>query len=180
MVPLDSFDFSYHFVLPFICCISNWTSFPYNLNATSSNIHQTSRKKKESARRLTFSVPSITPAPQEQQDANGLEPSLTSNTSPSLGDGPVDTTPGPLDSISFFFDVIGEEEQQNENNNNPCKIPNIDAKTQNPKIKAVTQTVFNDGEAFMHVGANSKQTPAAHLLICSQSPSSLFLLVNNN
>lgn len=90
-------------------------------------------KKKESARRLTFSVPSITPAPQEQPDANGLETSLTSNTSPSLGDGPVDTTPGPLDSISFFFDVIGEEEQQNENNNNPCKIPNI--VTQKHKIQ---------------------------------------------
>lgn len=47
MVPLDSFDFSYHFVLPFICCISNWTSFPYNLNATSSNIQQTSGKKRK-------------------------------------------------------------------------------------------------------------------------------------
>lgn len=106
---------------------------------------------KESAHRLTLSFPSITPAPQEEPDVNGLETSLTRNTSPSLGDDPVDTTPGPLDSITLFFDVIGEEEQQNENNNNnnPCKIPNIDAKTQNPKIKAVTlaRNSVNNGEA---------------------------------
>lgn len=95
---------------------------------------------KESAHRLTLSFPSITPAPQEEPDVNGLETSLTRNTSPSLGD----------DSITLFFDVIGEEEQQNENNNNnPCKIPNIDAKTQNPKIKAVTlaRNSVNNGEA---------------------------------
>lgn len=67
---------------------------------------------------FSSSARSLTPAPQEQPDANG---SLTSNTSPSLGDDPADKTSSPLGSTSLFFDIIGEE-QQNGNNNNPCKI----------------------------------------------------------
>ncbi|XP_059210466.1 uncharacterized protein LOC131989293 [Centropristis striata] len=57
-------------------------------------------------------------APQDQQDANGLETSPPGNASPSLGAAPADKTSSPLSSTSLFFDAIGEE-QQNENNNNP-------------------------------------------------------------
>ncbi|XP_076581111.1 uncharacterized protein LOC143317060 [Chaetodon auriga] len=56
-------------------------------------------------------------APQEQPAANGTEPSLTSNTSPSPGDDPADKTSSPL-SADVFFDATGED-QQNENNNHP-------------------------------------------------------------
>lgn len=57
-------------------------------------------------------------APQEQPEANGLEISLTSNTSPSLDNDPADKTPSPLSTSNLFLDATGEE-QQNENNNNP-------------------------------------------------------------
>lgn len=60
-------------------------------------------------------------AAQEQPDANGLEASLTSNTSntsPSPADEPADKTSSPFSSTNLLFDAIGDE-QQNENNNNP-------------------------------------------------------------
>lgn len=64
--------------------------------------------------------PSITPAPTEQQDVNGLETLSTSNTGPSMSDQPVGTTSSPLDSTNLLCDAAGEE-QQNENNNHPRK-----------------------------------------------------------
>lgn len=64
--------------------------------------------------------PSITPAPTEQQDVNGLETLSMSKTGPSMSDQPVGTTSSPLDSTNLLCDAAGEE-QQNENNNHPCK-----------------------------------------------------------
>ncbi|XP_041821227.1 uncharacterized protein LOC121626663 [Chelmon rostratus] len=57
-------------------------------------------------------------APHEPPAANGTGASLTSNTSPSLGDDPVDKTPGSLNSNNLLLDAVGED-QPNENNNNP-------------------------------------------------------------
>ncbi|GAA6228366.1 uncharacterized protein LOC108891065 [Lates japonicus] len=57
-------------------------------------------------------------APQEQPDANGLETSPSSDTSPTLDDDTADKTSNPPGSIDLMFDGF-REPPQNENNNNP-------------------------------------------------------------
>ncbi|XP_067380989.1 uncharacterized protein [Channa argus] len=57
-------------------------------------------------------------APQEQSDANGLETSPVSDSSPSACDDSTDKAPTPSTSTNLLLDGIGEE-QKNENNNNP-------------------------------------------------------------
>ncbi|KAG7233374.1 hypothetical protein INR49_007103 [Caranx melampygus] len=55
-------------------------------------------------------------APDPQPEANGMETSPSSNTSPSSGDDPADKTSDPPSSTDLIFDATGET-QQNENNN---------------------------------------------------------------
>ena len=63
----------------------------------------------------------LSPAPQEQPDANGLEASPPSDTGPTSGNDPADTVSNTSSRTNLFFDATVAA-PQNENNNNPCKI----------------------------------------------------------